>query len=130
MGIPHKGTIDRFCKTIITALSLYGFVTNEFQVHAFDVKDIRDRDPKVRRANWKRVLDGAFNMLKSPPLIVAILPGEDASVYADIKRWANCIRGVPTVCVSPRAVWKNFNMKTKSGVPIETRDPHLLGNLW
>jgi hypothetical protein len=62
------------------------------------------RNPQTRRANIKANLDAAHQTLGRPQLVVVLLLDTDATTYSDVKWWADCDRGIPTVYVSPRAV--------------------------
>jgi hypothetical protein len=65
-------------------------------------------------------LKDAFEKLGKPPLVLILLQSADAKTFADIKWWADCQQGVPSVCVRPDALRKNYN-KT---------DGRILANLW
>ncbi|KAJ8063306.1 hypothetical protein OCU04_008536 [Sclerotinia nivalis] len=89
-----------------------------------DVKLIRPKqNPKInkedegkqRRDYVERVLNIVFvslakkNHMKEPSLLVFILPNrknKDPATCSDIKWWADCIKGVPSTCISDDCVWK------------------------
>jgi hypothetical protein len=126
-----KASVERFVKTLVPALKTYGFETETAAFHSLDIsRNIWDDDSQKRRQNWSRELEKAYVQLDSPTLIVILLPNDIPMIYADIKRWADCEKGIPTVCVTPKAVRKNYNTKDFNHKPTNTGDPRLLGNIW
>lgn len=115
----RKMHAEKFYKDLINALQTYGFSTSgEPQVES--VIAVWQGAPAKRRTDFCHLLSGAFNKLEKPPLVLILLKSADATIFADIKWWADCIVGVPSVCIRPDAVRKNF-YKT---------DGRILANLW
>jgi hypothetical protein len=40
------------------------------------------------------------------PAILVILPSKDASLYAEVKWWGDCVKGVPTICITKQKIQK------------------------
>lgn len=41
-------------------------------------------------------------------LLIVALPSKDAKIYANVKWWADCLQGVPTVCVTKDSLEGNW----------------------
>lgn len=72
-------------------------------------------NPHQRRNTFKAALDQIYHG-QNASLILVFLPDHSAEVYSDVKWWADCQAGVPTVCIGPKAANRS-------------RDRALLGNL-
>ena len=65
----------------------------------------RDRaSGDIYRGKCQSSLNDGLNRLKksedpNPPLIVVALPNNDKELYSEVKRWGDCIQGIPTVCI-------------------------------
>lgn len=130
VGGPNNAAVQRFRETLPVALAKYGLGINKPKVYVLDITKTFVDDPMKRRNKWIAELNKADAQLKSPSLIVILLSSEDAGAYSNIKRWADCVKGVPTVCVSPSALQKNLEAKDWNRNPSKSGDPRLLGNLW
>lgn len=110
-----------FCDSLTTALVRYGFRTGgDPLIRAFNFHPLKHRSARTERGNVLRELARVFaqlEQLQKPGLIVVLLPSRNASLYATVKRWADCIQGIPTVCMGPAAVRR-------------TADAGLLANIW
>lgn len=95
-----------------------------------------------RRARVTATFKKAYEELHSrngdgkPALIIFLLPSKTITLYSDVKWWADCVQGVPTVCVTADTIIKAVGKDPKKAKnkPILTRrgrvlDPKVLGNL-
>lgn len=64
-----------------------------------------ERNRATFRQSCIKVLDEALRKItphkRKPPVILIILPGDkpDRQLYPEVKRWGDCLVGIPTVCV-------------------------------
>lgn len=93
-----------------------------------------------RRGQVTKALQRVYDHLEArlcrhPPLILFILPSKDLTTYADVKWWADCVRGVPTVCITADGVFKAVGRVPNGKPPFDktrrnnTLDFKVLGNL-
>ncbi|TVY82147.1 Protein argonaute-2, partial [Lachnellula suecica] len=95
--------IERFGNALIKEMQNYGFTPN-ITPRTYNMNVITNPDPQIRREMFKNAADNTFAGQGRPNLVVVILPDHDAQVYSDVKWWADCQFGVPTVCVRLPAV--------------------------
>lgn len=67
---------------------------------------------QVGRAMLKRELDLAWNKLKIPSVIIVQLPYKDLTIYADLKWWGDCDKGVATSCITAAKFRKQVRSPT------------------
>jgi len=100
-GIDTQG----FPARIRDALETYGIFINQGQLPMVqDVAKNFNRISQTRRLNFKGAFDAAYTQLGSPYLVVVLLPNTDTTTYSDVKWWADCDRGVATVCIGPKGL--------------------------
>lgn len=105
-------------------LKRYGLKTSG-QYQKEDIfQDTKEEDPALRRQKLSNNLRRAYEKLGKPTLVVIILPNDNASIFGDIKWWADCEDGVRSVCVTPKAVQKNGKAWGQYG------DQKPLANIW
>jgi hypothetical protein len=76
----------KFAKHLTNALPKYGFDTSTYQI--VTVAEVRILDPKERRELLCTNLNNAHNTLiegTGAPLVVVLMPGNDPTVFSDIK---------------------------------------------
>jgi hypothetical protein len=66
---------------------------------------------KKYRADCQSIFDRALSSLKEspddiPPFILMVLPSRDIALYSEIKRWGDCVVGIPTVCITSAKLLK------------------------
>lgn len=123
-----QGGVDvgNFGTRLATALGNYGIhIIQPILVQNAALPAPAPNAPQLRRRNFGRNLRSAYQRLSSlddqwAHLIVVLLLDTNTDAYSDIKWWAECELGIPTLCVAPKAVEKVI---TGHG------DQTLLGNL-
>lgn len=116
----------------------YGLNFNGFETCGVKLEsgnNTEQRRGQVTRA-LSRVYDELAIRLGGPlPLILFILPSKDLTTYADVKWWADCVCGVPTVCITADGVRKAVGRTPNGKSPFDktrrnnTLDLKVLGNL-
>jgi hypothetical protein len=108
-----------FAEHLKNALGKYGFETSKYQI--VPVQEVHGTYPTERRKLFSDGLTNAHNALRQAsrddadqlankaPLVVILMQNDDATVFSDIKWWADCIRGVPSVCVTGATVTRDKN---------------------
>ncbi|TGO53459.1 hypothetical protein BOTNAR_0295g00060 [Botryotinia narcissicola] len=51
---------------------------------------------------FEKALGSVFKSTRKVPLIMVVLPERNRKLYPEIKRWGDCVKGIPTVCVVER----------------------------
>ncbi|CZR67286.1 uncharacterized protein PAC_17185 [Phialocephala subalpina] len=80
--------------------------------------------PGVRRTNFAVVLEQAWTKLGKPTFVLISLATENVTIFSDIKYWTECVKGIPSVCIKPKAIEKNAEKGSNVG------DRRLLGNVY
>jgi hypothetical protein len=124
-SVEDSEVIDVFVDNFTAKLGSYGLTVNQANPIADAIHGNRDQ--------LARNLDNACNQFGTPPLVIVLLPSKDARTYGNVKWWADCVRGVPTLCVTKEKLRKNCLQLDKSGgripdTPIVPK-PDFTGNL-
>ncbi|KUJ21351.1 Piwi-domain-containing protein [Mollisia scopiformis] len=112
----EHGLIRTFLAHLVSELAFYEIpISGDFKLR---VDPLVDRDSVVRRAHYSVAFQEIFDDVlrqahTNPVMFLFILADKDATVYADIKWWADCIRGVPSICVTSTAVQKAVGKRPK-----------------
>ena len=79
------------------------------------------------RPNCQAQLDQGYHTLVSksqqaglslPTLVMVIIPTRSIPLYGEIKTWGDCVKGIPTVCITKKKLEKFGS------------DPNLCGKVW
>ncbi|KAE8443761.1 hypothetical protein EG329_001355 [Mollisiaceae sp. DMI_Dod_QoI] len=120
---PSRSDVTSFGAHLLKQLSSYNV---EFSGVA-DIEDVeasRGSPPANRRNQWTQRLERAWGQLGKPKFVLISLASENATIFSDIKYWCDCIKGLPSVCVKPKAIEKD-----RSHANIFYGDRRLLGNV-
>lgn len=76
--------------------------------------------PETYRNKCNEILESAILGLSDqrPPIILIVLPNRDLRFYPEVKRWGDCQRGIPTVCITIEKLLKGVT------------DATLIANIW
>lgn len=119
-------------RRVKNAIKFFGDLNGQLKKYGFnpsgqaDVEDVSApwNGDSATRTQLNANLSKAFQNLGKPPLIIILLKNQDATIFADIKWWADCVEGVPSVCIRPNAVAANANAKQAGG------NGRILANFW
>lgn len=115
--VKNHGLIPVFLEYLKTELARYEItISGDYN---FRVNSVSGRFSANRRAQYclalQTIVDRISNHAgKAPDMILFILPGKDAAIYADIKWWADCVGGVPSICVTGDAIHKAVGKPPKA----------------
>lgn len=126
-GPANRGKLskDVFVGYVQNALPLYGFLPSDLSQRTHNISPLGHfgKTPVARRQDFCTELDRAYTAASSPRSLLIMLASENADDFAHIKWWADCVQGVASVCIKPKAV-KKVAGSAPSG------DPTTLANLW
>lgn len=117
--------IRKWALDFATELNGYGLETENDPNIKF-VRFVEGGNYQMRRTNWQKTLDKAGDELckdlerPEEKLLVIILPYKDQRAYSDIKWWADCWAGAPTLCL----------LRAKIEKQGETMGKRHIGSLW
>lgn len=121
---PSLSDVLRLAQHLMTACQKSGIRGTVNKPMAKDVAAAKGADPIRRRRQFGDSLTTMHNHFNRPPIVLVALASEDANVFSDVKYWADCLAGVKTVCIRPKAVRQDLKARSKNG------DGRLLGNVW
>ncbi|KAF7911733.1 uncharacterized protein EAE98_011848 [Botrytis deweyae] len=130
----HRNAVT-FIETLMGQLRNYGFSAQTYSMApAIIDAGLNAMTSQLRRASVTTILNAVvtrweqqFN-LTGIPLIIVLLPNSKKSnprLYSDVKWWGDCVRGIPTVCISEDAIRKGAK---KQGGDIKI-DFNLMANI-
>lgn len=122
-----------FLKELKEALRGYGFMATELGDLHPSIELKPESNAEIRRMYIAKQLSDAYTELvdkqKKPgtelKLILILLPNDDATLFADVKWWSDCVQGVHTVCIKAEKLKKGM-IGSKGGKV----DNKLLANVW
>lgn len=96
------------------------------------------QDPPSFRTRCETAFDAAFKALKDqrhgdPSLLLMILPKRDLNFYAEVKRWSDCSKGIPSQCVVRsnfvKLIEEKYDSYLRTMVPVKA-DKSVEANIW
>ncbi|KAH7314219.1 Piwi domain-containing protein [Rhexocercosporidium sp. MPI-PUGE-AT-0058] len=107
----HRLSVISFCRSaspdglsmIQNGLKVYGVANGSNPFPRTVVEVTEPALGNTYREICQEVLNKAHAALKTkeiPPIILVVLETHSIPLYAEIKRWGDCIAGVPTVCIT------------------------------
>jgi hypothetical protein len=120
-------------KTILKELARYSIADGDIEIKSSAAGSLPEppasasreaiRDFKKKyRAECQSIFDKALSSLMESPedipsFILMVLPCRDIALYSEVKRWGDCVVGIPTVCITSTKLLK-------------VGDPTLRANIW
>lgn len=95
---------------MLRALQSYGLGAQN--IHALDCRT--QGSGGNQRQNIANKLDDVWKKMGEPKLLLIMTCDKDARVYGDIKWWGDCLRGIPTICVTYEVMDKIGTHRDKS----------------
>jgi len=123
--------IPGFLGLFTQELPQYGFRDSIPIKNIIAVSGDKANDMKETRRKMAYDLDQAYAQIVQstathPSLIFIFLPDKGAELYANVKWWSDCIKGIPTMCISADAIKQAVLGTSKH----PGNDLTVLANLW
>jgi hypothetical protein len=120
--IAKSDAVTKFVKNLVNCLRDYGIRLSPH--NSYSIRNIRtigsqqNQTLEMKRTQFCANLNAAWNALcppnsqaaAAPKLAVIALAGADAGVYADVRWWADCVVGIPCICISPGGIEKGAKL--------------------
>lgn len=129
-----ESDIEQSVTALQTAINKYGLTRPMVKWGHSKPPDLKLRDGF--RAKSQKALEDAFQALNVTPesisMMLVILPKRDLRFYAEVKRWADCVKGIPCVCVTQEKLLKLIpsTQRVKGKIEEVKADKSLEANIW
>lgn len=119
--VQHSANIRAGAEKLKTSLAEYGIADKTMSL-VWSFQNPVPRSPKntYRDRCTKALADAIVNFegKGKQNFILVVLPPKDTNFYPEVKRWGDCVLGVPTVCV------------TEPKLKLAAGDSKLCANIW
>ncbi|KAM0125610.1 hypothetical protein ACHAO1_010533 [Botrytis cinerea] len=96
--------------TLVVSLEAFGLNQIKGRVFCQAIVPEENLDPEDYRQTCARTFENAlrpvFKGARTVPLVMVVLPVRSRKLYPEIKRWGDCVIGIPTVCVLEKTLSK------------------------
>lgn len=94
-----------FLSTVNASLTRHGFKIQRIEAYEAEIPNNFDQSIQSR-VEFGRNLTKAWESLGKPVFVMVQLPEKDIPIYASLKWWGDCEKGVRTVCVTSKKLEK------------------------